>query len=172
MEIIFFRIFARFFILKMKKCAILVIICCLCLVGCGSKEKNTELLHRDFFNAIWERFDYVRTDVEVKENTTFDLSMKISFTEDYPNDDFSMIFTVFDKDGQPYRCKGYKFNLKDAEGRWNSQLSDGCYTFNFPINKSLMIADPGVYRFQIENRMPITPLVGVKELTLFNNAND
>jgi hypothetical protein len=35
-----------------------------------------------------------------------------------------------------------------------------------------MIADPGVYRFQIENRMPITPLVGVKELTLFNNAND
>jgi hypothetical protein len=80
-----------------------------------------------------------------------------------------MIFTVFTSDGQPYRSKGYKFNVKDKEGQWNSQLADGCYTFTFPINKNLTITDPGKYCFQIENHMPITPLVGVKELTLINN---
>lgn len=153
----------------MKKYAILVIACCLGLMGCGSKDKNAEMIHRVFFDTIWERFDYVRTDVEVKESSTFDLSMKISFTEDYSYDDFSMIFTVFNSEGQPYRCKGYKFNLKDSEGHWNSQLADGCYTFIFPINKELMIADIGKYCFQIENHMPITPVVGVKELTLYNN---
>lgn len=167
--IIFFRIFARFFMLNMKKSAIMVFLGCLCLMGCGPKEKNAEMIHRDFFNTVWERFDYVRNEIEVKEATTYDLSMKISFTEDYPYDNFSMIFTVFTSDGQPYRSKGYKFNVKDKEGQWNSQLADGCYTFTFPINKNLMITDPGKYCFQIENHMPITPLVGVKELTLINN---
>ena len=156
--------------LYMKKYTIMAIGVCLCLMGCGSKEKNAELLHRVFFDAIWERFDYVRNEIEVKEETTFDLSMKISFTEDYPYESFSMIFTVFTSQNQPYRSKGYKFNVKDSEGHWNSQLADGCYTFTFPINKNLMITDPGVYCFQIENHMPITPLVGVKELTLINNG--
>ena len=155
--------------LKMKKCAIILILACLCLMGCGSKENNAEVMHRVFFDATWERFDYVRNEIEIKEQTSFDLSMKISFTEDYPYNDFSMVFTVFTSDDQPYRSKGYKFNLKDAEGHWNSQLADGCYTFNLPINKNLMITDPGVYCFQIENHMPITPLMGVKELILYNN---
>ena len=80
-----------------------------------------------------------------------------------------IIFTVFTKEGNPYRSKGYKFSLKDKEGHWNSELKDGCYTFDFPINKQFLITDPGNYRFQIEYRMPITPLVGIKELKLINN---
>jgi gliding motility-associated lipoprotein GldH len=111
----------------------------------------------------------LRNEIEIKEETTFDLSMQVSFTDEYAYDYFSMVFTVFTKEGVPYRSKGYKFNLKDAEGHWNSELKDGCYTFDFPINKQFLIADPGNYRFQIEYRMPITPLVGIKELTLTDN---
>jgi gliding motility-associated lipoprotein GldH len=146
-----------------------LMLCCLGLCGCRHEQKNAELLHRSFYNCIWERFDYVRNKIEVKEETTFDLSMKISFTEEYPYKDFSMVFTVFTENDEPYRSKGYKFNLKDAEDHWNSELVDGCYTFELPINKNLMITEPGIYCFQIENKMPITPLVGVKELTLINN---
>jgi hypothetical protein len=80
-----------------------------------------------------------------------------------------MVFTIFNQDNDPYRCKGYKFNLKDEEGHWNAEQIEGCYTFELPINKNLTISEPGVYRFQIENKMPITPLVGVKELTLIDN---
>ena len=72
-------------------------------------------------------------------------------------------------EGNPYRARAYKFNLKDDEGRWNSEMKDGCYTFELPINKQLQITDAGKYQFKIEQRMPITPLVGVKELTLLNN---
>ena len=100
---------------------------------------------------------------------SFDLSLKIAFTDDYTYNDFSMVFTVFTGDGQPYRSKGYKFNLKDKEGNWNVEQKEGCYTFVLPINKDLRIVDAGTYTFQIEYRMPITPLVGVKELTLLNN---
>jgi gliding motility-associated lipoprotein GldH len=164
----FFCIFARFFILKMKHCVgILMLV--LFLAGCNRQEKNSELIQRNFFNNTWERFDYLRNDVEIKEETTFDLSMQVSFTDEYPYDYFSMVFTVFTKEGNPYRSKGYKFSLKDKEGHWNSELKDGCYTFDFPINKQFLITDPGTYRFQIEYRMPITPLVGIKELTLTDN---
>ena len=164
----FFCIFARFFRVKMKKC-VFILMLTLFLTGCNRQEKNSELIQRSFFNTTWERFDYLRNDIEIKEETTFDLNMQVSFTEDYPYDYFSMVFTVFTKEGDPYRSKGYKFNLKDAEGHWNSEMVDGCYTYDFPINKQFLITDPGTYRFQIENRMPITPLVGIKELTLINN---
>ena len=164
----FFCIFARFFMLKMKKC-VFILLLGLFLTGCNQQEKNSALIQRSFFNTTWERFDYLRNDIEIKEETTFDLSMQVSFTDEYPYDYFSMVFTVFTKEGNPYRSKGYKFSLKDKEGHWNSELKDGCYTFDFPINKQFLITDPGTYRFQIEYRMPITPLVGIKELTLTDN---
>lgn len=142
---------------------------CLGLFGCQQQTKDKEILHREFYNTVWERFDYVRTDIEVTASTTYDLSMHISFTDDYLYNDFSMIFTVFDKNGNPYRSKAYKFNLKDADGHWNAEKKDGSYTFILPINRNLTITDPGKYQFVIEQRMPITPIVGVKELTLINN---
>ena len=141
----------------------------LCLFGCTRQEKNTALLHREFYETIWERFDYVKDNIEVKEETSYDLSLKIAFTDDYPYNDISMVFTVFSSDGNPYRARAYKFNLKDEEGHWNVENVDGCHTYVLPINKDLRIVDAGTYTFQIENRMPITPLVGVKELTLMRN---
>lgn len=153
---------------KMKKC-VFIIMLGLILTGCNQQGKNSKLIQRSFFNTTWERFDYLRNEIEIKEETAFDLSMQVSFTDEYTYDYFSMVFTVFTKEGVPYRSKGYKFKLKDAEGHWNSELKDGCYIFDFPINKQFLITEPGNYRFQIEYRMPITPLVGIKELTLTNN---
>lgn len=155
--------------MRMKNYCMVFLAICLSLLGCQQQAKNNELLHREFYNTVWERFDYVRNDIEITTSTTYDLSMTISFTDDYPYDDFSMIFTVFDKEGNPYRSKSYKFNLKDQEGQWNTEKKDDCYSFSLPINKSLTISEPGKYKFTIEQRMPITPLVGVKELALLNN---
>ena len=151
----------------MKK-IVLIVGCLLCLFGCMQKEENKVVLHREFYETLWERFDYVQDSIDVKAETTYDLSLKIAFTDDYSYKDFSMVFTVFSSDGDPYRSKTYKFNLKDDEGNWNVEKVDGCHTFVLPINKSLRISEVGTYLFQIENRMPITPLVGVKELTLLN----
>ena len=152
----------------MKK-IVLIVSGLLCLLGCARQEENKIVLHREFYETLWERFDYVQDNIEVKTETTYDLSLKIAFTDDYPYQDFSMVFTVFSSDGEPYRSKTYKFNLKDEEGHWNVEQVDGGHTFVLPINKSLRISETGTYTFQIENRMPITPLVGVKELTLLNH---
>lgn len=153
----------------MKRVVTITLLAALLFVGCSRQTKVAEVLHRDFYATTWERFDYVYNDLVLKEETSFDLTLRMGFTNDYPYDDFSMVFTIFDGNGNPYRSKGYKFNLKDDDGNWKSQMKDGSYTFEFPINKQLTITEPGTYRFQIEYRMPITPIVGVKELTLVNN---
>ena len=153
----------------MKGYRILVLGLLLCLLGCGQQVNKKELLQRSFYETIWERFDYVTADVNITKTTAYDLSLRISFTDDYPYNDISMIFTVFDEKDNPYRAKGYKFNLKDNEGHWNVEKVDGCYTFTLPINKQLVISDPGKYRFRLEQKMPITPVVGVKDLVLLNN---
>ena len=155
--------------IKMKKSVLLSLACLFCLFGCKQQGENAELLQRSFYNESWERFDYVRDEMEIKEAVTYDLSLRISFTEEYSYDYFSMVFAVLDSEGNPYRAKDYKFNLKDEGGHWNSEKKDDCYTFVLPINKQLQITDAGKYQFKIEQRMPITPLVGVKELTLLNN---
>ena len=152
----------------MKKTFLLAFALCL-LVGCRQQQQDSTLIQRSFYNTLWERFDYVSSDVDVNETTTYDLTMDISFTDDYPYNDFSMVFTVFDKDENPYRARGYKFNLKDEEGVWSVDKKGDCYTFSLPINKQLQITEPGRYQFKIEQKMPITPLVGVKELKLINN---
>ena len=150
----------------MRKSAFLIwIVASLMAFGCSRTSKNAPLIERSFYENIWERFDYVYNDIELKEATTFDLVMRISFTEDYPYDYFEMIFTILDSHGDRYRAKGYKFGLKDSDGAWKSQNRD----YELPINQELTISEPGKYRFQIEYRMPKTPLVGVKELVLINN---
>ena len=153
----------------MKRITLVLLVLCCGLLGCGRQAKNRELIQRSFYNTVWERFDNVDTDVEITGPTTFNLSLQISFTEDYPYDYIDLVFVVFTPEGDRYRGKEYIPKLKDADGQWSAELSDGCYTFDIPINKDLQINDKGTYRFHIEQKMPITPLVGVKELKLLNN---
>ena len=165
----FFRTFARFYVL-MKRQILIVLALCLTLVGCRQQKKNDgTLIHREFYQTVWERFDYVNNTVEVSEPTTFDLGLRISFAENYLYENISLVFTIFTADKVPYRSKGYKFNLKDKEGHWNCDNVDGYYTFELPINKALQITEEGTFIFQIEQTMPTTPLIGVKELSLFDN---
>ena len=147
----------------------LALFACLTMASCGRQESNSTLIERTFHADTWERFDYVSNTIEVKESTTYDLSLNISFTEAYLYDDFSMVFTVFSADETPYRSRAYKFKLKDTSGGWNSQLTNGCYTFELPINKAFQITEAGTHRFQIEYRMPVTPIAGVRHLSLVAN---
>lgn len=154
----------------MKRTSILTIAVFAILFCSCSRNSSSEraIISRTFLDDSWERFDFVKTEVEIDEETTYDLSLDISFTSTYKFDDFSMVFSIFNANGNPYRSKAYAFNLKDGDGNWKSELADGCYTFNLPINKALTLTDTGKYTFQIEYRMPITPLEGVRELKLYN----
>ena len=138
---------------------------CSCSTGSGSKT----LLYRAFPTMSWERFDFIKENIEIKKATTYDLALAVSFDSTYVYDDLSVVFTVFDSYDNPLRTKAYQFRLKEKDGSWKSTFVDGCYRFTFPINSELTINEPGVYCFQLESRMPITPLYGIKEISVIRN---
>jgi gliding motility-associated lipoprotein GldH len=117
----------------------------------------------------WERFDFVKSDIEINKATTYDLALSVSFDSTYTYDYLSVVFTVFDSYDNPLRTKAYQFRLKEKDGSWKSTPVDDSYHFSFPINSELTINEPGVYRFQLESRMPITPLYGIKEISIIRN---
>lgn len=117
----------------------------------------------------WERFDFVTSELDIKKPTTYDLSLSVSFDPAYAYNHFSVVFTIFDNEGNPFRSKSYKYMVKDVEGNWKSTLENGHYHFTFPINSELSINEPGHYKCQLESHMPITPLMGVKEVAIIYN---
>ena len=136
--------------------------------ACHSNKDGNVLVSRVFPTSSWERFDFVEKVVELKKTTTYDLVLNATFGPDYPFDYFAMAFAVFDDEDNPLRAKNYQFSLKDRDGTWKSELTEGVYHFTFPINNELTLNEPGKYKFQIENRMPITPLLDIKEISLID----
>lgn len=134
--------------------------------ACHSNRDGNVLVSRVFPTSSWERFDFVEKEFEIKKPVSYDLELSVVFGPDYPFNYFAMSFAVFDDESHPLRAKNYQFSLKDRDGIWKSELSEGVYHFTFPINNELTLTEPGKYKFQIENRMPITPLLGIKEIAL------
>jgi gliding motility-associated lipoprotein GldH len=150
---------------------ILYSLCLLVVLGLASCHSNTDgnaLLSRTFTASGWERFDFITKQVELKRPTTYNLNMEVTFAPSYAYDHLTVVFTVFDANGNPLRAKNYHFRLKDADGQWKSDLKEGGYTFNLPINSELSLSEAGTYMFQLENRMPITPLEGIKKIAIIN----
>lgn len=138
------------------------------LGSCHTDPNRNVLVSRTFPTASWERFDYVENIVTLNKPATYDLDLVAVFDDTYPFNHFAVVFTVFDDAGNPLRSKNYKFNIKDRDGNWKSEAAEGLYHFRFPLNNELTMNEPGAYTFQIENHMPITPLLGIRELSIIS----
>ncbi len=157
-----------FYLFMKRFCVIIGLFCAFLMVSCSGTNSKNILIHRDFPTASWERFDFLTTSIDITKPTVYDIVMEVAFDPSYSYDNLTVIFTVFDSEEQPLRSKNYKFRVKDYEGAWKSNLEDGCYRFMIPINSELSLNEPGTYKLQVENRMPITPLTGIKEVSIIN----
>lgn len=138
------------------------------LGSCHTDLDRNVLVSREFPTGSWERFDYVENVITLDKPVSYDLNLEAVFDDSYTFNYFAMVFTLFDQAGNPLRSKNYKFSIKDRNGSWKSESTDGLYHFCFPLNNELSINEPGTYKFQIENHMPITPLIGIREISIIN----
>ena len=152
----------------MRKILLIIGMILLGLSSCNSNKKENVLLSRTFPTSNWERFDFVKSEIDLKKPVTYDLVLNVTFDPSYAPSYLSVVFTIFDDNDNPFRTKGYKFNLKEKDGSWKSTRTDAGYHFSFPINSELTINEPGKYTFQLENRMPITPLSGINSVEIVN----
>ena len=139
------------------------------LGSCHTNQSGNVLVTRSFPTSSWERFDFVENTIVLSKPVSYNLDLDVLFDDSYTFNYFSVVFTVFDDQEHPLRTKEYKFNIKDRDGQWKSEKVDGKYHFRFPINSALTMNEPGTYVFQLENHMPITPLLGINEISVIIN---
>ena len=162
-----YRVLYRFYII------IALIVLTLSFSSCGEKQ-DCKVLARDFEGEIWNRFDYIEADYNVvKAPMTGDLVMNVCVSDVYPNiypyheDDglFSIVLSLSGPDGSR-RVKDYKFNLKDKDGNFKSEKTDGYYNFELPLINEMYFGEKGSYHFMIESKYPKEPLYGIKSLSI------
>lgn len=153
---------------------IALIMMILSIVSCSEKQ-DENVISQEFQGEIWNRFDYLYADFDVKKAPmTADLVMDIEVSEVFPNiypyrdNDFGMftfVMTINNPD-ESRRTREYKFNLKDADGNFKSEKVDGYYHFELPLINDMSFNEEGIYRFKIENKYSKDPLYGIKSLNI------
>lgn len=136
------------------------------LSSCHNDPTENVLVSRKFPTSSWERFDYVENVITLSKPIAYNLELDALFDDAYTFNYFEVVFTVFDQSGNPLRSKNYRFTVKDRQGNWKSESVEGTYHFRFPLNNELTLSEPDTYTFQIENHMPITPLSGIREVSI------
>ena len=104
------------------------------LSSCHNDPTENVLVSREFPTSSWERFDYVENTVTLNKPVTYNAELDALFDDTYTFNYFEVVFTVFDKAGNPLRSKIYKFTLKSRDGTWKSDPEDGVYHFRFLLN--------------------------------------
>jgi len=153
----------------MKRVILLIgILVGMSLSSCQQRQGDQVVVSRDFPTSSWERFDFVENEITITKPVSYDLVLSATLTPDYPFDYLAVVFTVFDEFETPLRTKNYKFFVKDKTGIWKSELTESGYHFVFPLNNALSLNEAGTYTFQIENHMPITPLLGITDIAVID----
>lgn len=145
------------------------------LLSCSKQHSNVVIMHTDFPNEEWGRFDFLRSTYEItKAPEIYDIVLSVEFSDAFPNiypqysneGDFAINMTVSTPDGGGKRSKDYKFQVKDSDGNWKSEKINGHYTFEFPLLNEMTFSEKGLYQFKIENKYTKDPLYGIKNLTI------
>lgn len=153
---------------------IAMIIIALVFLSCSGGQNEQIVVSRDFPEEQWGRFDNVTATFNAaKAPVTVDVMMEIAVSDDFPDvyeyykseSEFAFCMSFEGADGSR-RAREYSFILKDGDGNWKSEKTDGYYHFRFSLINELNINETGKYKFNIENKYPRDPLCGIKNLTL------
>lgn len=143
-------------------------------VSCTPKQ-DANVLSREFEGEIWNHFDYLTASYNVvKAPMTADLVLEIEvsdqFPDIYPHYDaedgvFSIDLSISAPDGSR-RSRTYKFRLKDKEGNFKAEKTDGYYHYSLPLINEMSFNVAGDYEFKIGNLYSKDPLWGIKSLEI------
>ena len=146
----------------------------LVMVSCTEKQDSV-VLSKDFQGETWGRFDYLEATYNVvKAPMTADVVMDIAVTDVYPNiypyhedDDGTFVITlsINAPDGSQ-RSREFTFRLKDRNGNFKSEKTEGYYHFELPLINGMSFSEKGEYHFKVENKYSKDPLYGVKSLRI------
>jgi len=134
------------------------------LSSCGNRTVFEE--YKKFDNLSWQRFDYLNFKVPI-ENTDAEYDILVAFRHlpEIPYREIRINFTFYLPSGE-MRTSDHIFELVDKDGNKLSEcLGDFC-DISFPVRKNFVFSEPGIVKFQIENKYTKIEMPGIMEVGL------
>ena len=134
------------------------------LLSC-SKHKVFESFVK-FEDYEWEMNKIIKFDVSINDTSvSYNISIPVRHIENYPYDGLLINFTYYTPNGEEH-TKNYKLNFRDVKGNFIGDGSGDIWDESVIIMKNARFNTPGIYKFEIVNNMPKTPVMGIMELGL------
>ena len=136
----------------------------LLLVSC-SNNKVFEQYHK-FEKFSWNRFEFVNFETQIKDiESDYDIYLNFRHLPEYPYKHIDFNFTIYTPSGE-MRTSNYEIDLYNKQGeRLSECLGDFC-DMKIPVRKGFRFSEPGLAKFEIENRMTKLQTPGVMEVGL------
>ena len=136
----------------------------LLLVSC-SNNKVFEQYHK-FEKFSWNRFNFVKFETNIEDTESeYDIYLNFRHLPEYPYRNFDFNFTIYTPSGE-MRTSDYEIDLYDKQGKQLSEcLGDYC-DLKIPLREGFRFSEPGLAKFEIENKMTKLETRGVIEVGL------
>ena len=121
--------------------------------------------HKKIDNHTWNRFKSVKFNVNIKESGNFDILVAIRHANYYQYKNVNIDFAMYAPLGEE-RIKPLKLMLRGEDNKFLGDGSGDIWDISIPVFENINLADTGVYRFEIDNVMPIYELPGIMEVGL------
>jgi len=132
------------------------------LAACNNKQA-IEVDHVFPENA-WNRFDLIDLEAFIDNiDASYDLYLHIKHDSTYPFDSLYINIAMYLSSGE-IRVNEYTFDIKDENGDFLSQLTDGKGDLSFLLREDFYFSEAGIFRVEIECLIPRVEIKGIQNI--------
>jgi gliding motility-associated lipoprotein GldH len=148
----------------MKKTVLLLAIISVLFTSCSKNKVFEKFIKLD--NYKWKRDNLIRFDVDIKDaKTNYDVTLALRHTTYYPFANIKVNVTVTFPGGE-MRTRDYNIFVRNTDGSFKGDGAGDLWDLTCPVFTDITFPDAGVYKFEVQNVMPVMELTDIMDVGL------
>jgi gliding motility-associated lipoprotein GldH len=146
----------------MKKTIVLLLLLSTILTSC-SKDKVFEKYIK-IENNKWKRDNIITFNVDIKDaKPNYDITLALRHTPYYSFANIKVNVTLTFPSGD-IRTRDFNIFLRNPDGSFKGDVAGDLWDINYPVFNEITFPDPGIYKIEVQNIMPIVELPDIMDV--------
>jgi gliding motility-associated lipoprotein GldH len=148
----------------MKKTILLLAIISALFTSCSKNKVFEKFIKLD--NYKWKRDNLIHFDVDIKDvKTNYDVTLALRHTTYYPFANIKVNVTITFPSGE-MRTRDYNIFIRNTDGSFKGDGAGDLWDITYPVFTDITFPDVGVYKFEVQNVMPVMGLSDIMDVGL------
>ena len=147
----------------MKKIILFVPVLLIVMLACNPDRVFEQ--HNKIDDHTWNRFKSQKFNAKIEKEGNYDIIVAIRHANYYQYKNVNIDFAMYSPNGEE-KIKPVSLMLRGEDNKFVGEGSGDIWDFTFPVMENVHLLDTGIYRFEIDNVMPIYDLPGIMEVGL------